>query len=50
MNKQFISLTEANSKYFELIERAEAGETIVITRYGKPVATILPFDPKRFPA
>ena len=37
-----ISISEARTKFSELVRRAEAGEEIVITRRGKPVARILP--------
>lgn len=35
----------------ELIERARAGEELVILRYGKPVARLVPpeREPKQFP-
>jgi prevent-host-death family protein len=32
---------EAKTRFSELVERAEAGETIVITRHGKPVARLV---------
>lgn len=35
-----ISIKEAKNKLSELIRRAEAGETVVITRDGKPVADL----------
>lgn len=35
-----ISVAEAKSRFSELLKRAEVGETIVITRHGKPVARI----------
>lgn len=37
-----ISLAEAQSQFSALISRAEAGETIVITRDGQTVATLTP--------
>ncbi len=36
-----ISIKEANNKLSELVRRAEAGETVVITRDGKPVADVV---------
>jgi prevent-host-death family protein len=36
-----ISLAEAKAKLSELIERAAAGETVCITRRGKPIAQII---------
>ncbi|MER8750110.1 type II toxin-antitoxin system prevent-host-death family antitoxin [Mesorhizobium sp. M1050] len=37
-----VSITEARAKLSELVRRAKAGEEIVITRRGKPVARLLP--------
>lgn len=34
------SVAEAKAKFSELVSRAEAGERLVITRHGKPVAEI----------
>ena len=36
------SLAEAKTHIFALIERVDAGETIEITRRGKPIANIVP--------
>lgn len=33
---------EAKTRLSQLVERAEAGEEIVIARHGKPVARIVP--------
>jgi prevent-host-death family protein len=33
---------EAKNHFLELLERAEAGEDVVITRDGKPVAKLVP--------
>ena len=33
---------EAKTKLSQLVERAEAGEDVVITRNGKPVARLIP--------
>ena len=35
-----ISIAEAKARFSEILKRVESGETIVITRYGKPVARI----------
>jgi prevent-host-death family protein len=32
---------EAKTRFSELLERAERGETILITRHGKPVARLV---------
>ncbi len=42
-----VSIKEAKDKLPELIRRAEAGETVVITRHGEPVADIVPHKPKK---
>ncbi|HRO04466.1 MAG TPA: type II toxin-antitoxin system prevent-host-death family antitoxin [Terricaulis sp.] len=36
------SVAEAKAKLSELIDRAEKGEAVTITRHGKPVAEIKP--------
>lgn len=33
---------EAKARLSELIDKAEAGETVVITRHGRPVARLVP--------
>jgi prevent-host-death family protein len=33
---------EAKTKLSELLDRVEAGETVTITRHGKPVAKLVP--------
>ena len=39
-----IGAFEAKNKLSELLERAEHGEEIVITRRGRPVAKLVPLD------
>ncbi|SFJ82291.1 type II toxin-antitoxin system Phd/YefM family antitoxin [Jannaschia pohangensis] len=39
-----IAIAEAKAQFAELIRRAEAGEAIELTRYGRPVARILAAD------
>jgi prevent-host-death family protein len=41
-----ISIKEAKNRFTELGRRAEAGETVVITRNGKPSFEIGPHRPK----
>ena len=36
-----IAIAEAKAQFAELIRRAEAGEAVEITRYGRPVARIV---------
>ena len=35
-----VAIAEAKAQFAELIRRAEAGEVIEVTRYGRPVARI----------
>jgi prevent-host-death family protein len=37
-----VGMHEAKTKLSQLVERAEAGEDIVIARNGKPVARLIP--------
>jgi prevent-host-death family protein len=37
-----IGIYEAKSKLSELVERAEAGQEVTITRRGRPVAKLVP--------
>ena len=39
-------LADAKARFSEIIARAEAGETVTITRRGKPVARLMPLEPK----
>jgi len=43
-----VSVAQAKSQFAALVARAEAGETIVVTRSGRAVACLGPF-PKRQP-
>ncbi len=47
-----IGIKQARQELPDLIDRAEAGEEIVITRQGKPVAkiTAIPRSPKALPS
>ncbi len=42
-----INIAEAKARFSELIERVEAGETVEITKRGRPVARIGPTEPKK---
>lgn len=44
-----VSLADAKAHLSELVERAEAGETVVITKRGKPVAQLTPLEKKLKP-
>jgi prevent-host-death family protein len=39
-----VGMHEAKTKLSQLVERAQAGEDIVIARNGKPVARLVPVD------
>jgi prevent-host-death family protein len=41
-----VSVKEAKDRFTELGRRAESGETIVVTRYGKPVFELHPHKRK----
>ena len=40
---------EAKTKLAELLDKVEAGETVTITRHGKPVAQLVPVQPDHDP-
>jgi prevent-host-death family protein len=40
---------EAKTKLSELLDKVEAGETVTITRHGKPVAQLVPVQPDHDP-
>lgn len=42
-----INIAEAKAHFSELVDRAEAGETVEIMRRGKPVARLVPPEPKK---
>jgi prevent-host-death family protein len=42
-----VNLYEAKTKLSELVERAAAGEEIVIAKAGKPKARLVPIEKKR---
>ena len=42
-----VSIVEAKNNLTKLIRAVEGGETVVITRNGKPVAQLAPPPPKR---
>jgi prevent-host-death family protein len=37
-----VSAAEAKDQWASLLSRAEAGETVIVTRYGEPVAELRP--------
>ncbi len=42
-----VQSADAKARFSELLDRVEQGETIVITRHGKPIARIVPDDARR---
>lgn len=47
MSIEVVNVHAAKTNLSRLIERAEAGEEIVIGRAGKPVAKLVPYTPER---
>ena len=39
-----VTATEANRQFSALLREVVAGETIVVTSHGRPVAKLVPFD------
>jgi prevent-host-death family protein len=44
-----VNIHEAKTHFSKLVERVEAGDEIVIARAGKPVAKLVPIEPRREP-
>ena len=42
-----VSIAEAKNRLAELVRAVEAGESVVITRHGRPVAQITPAPVRR---
>ena len=42
-----IGIYDARAKLSELIERVQAGEEVVLTRHGEPVARLVPAKPRQ---
>ncbi len=47
MAQKIINLVEARSRLSQLVERAAAGETIVIAKAGRPLARLVPMPRNR---
>jgi prevent-host-death family protein len=47
--EKFVSVFELKAKLSEQLERVEGGEQLVVTRNGKPVAKLVPFESTRLP-
>ena len=39
-NVKHLSASEAKAKFSELLDEVEQGETLIITRHGKPIAEL----------
>lgn len=44
---EIIDLSDAQSRFAELVERAAAGEEIIIARAGEPRARLVPLEAQR---
>jgi len=44
---EIVNVHDAKTRLSRLLERAEAGEEVVIARAGKPVARLVPYTPER---
>jgi len=42
-----VSVSDAKARLTDLVKRAEAGEEVVLTRFGKAVAKLAPIAPRR---
>lgn len=47
MASEIVNVHAAKTNLSRLLERAEAGEVIVIGRAGKPIARLIPYVPDR---
>lgn len=41
---QTVSITQAKLYFYEIVEKVMSGETVVITKYGKPVSKLEHFS------
>jgi prevent-host-death family protein len=42
-----ISIEQGGSQLADLVEQARAGEEVILTQESKPVARLMPIEPKR---
>jgi len=42
---QDLPIAKAKARFAELVRRAERGETVILTRHGRPVARLAPIGP-----
>jgi prevent-host-death family protein len=51
MSSQVVSVTEFKAKCLSLLDKvAKKGGTIIVTKRGKPVATVSPVKKRKFPS
>ncbi|MFN7229826.1 MAG: type II toxin-antitoxin system Phd/YefM family antitoxin [Synechococcaceae cyanobacterium] len=41
-----VNVQEAKTHFSDLLARVAAGESIVLARHGKPIAQLVPLDPR----
>jgi prevent-host-death family protein len=44
--RMYISIKEAKDQFSQILNRAEAGEKVVLTRHGRPIVELVPHRPK----
>lgn len=42
-----LNVTEAKAKFSDVVERAVRGEEIIVTKAGKPLVKIVPYEPAK---
>jgi len=42
-----IAASDAKARFSELLDKVEKGQTVVITRHGRPIARLVPDEDKR---
>ncbi|MBI3951371.1 MAG: type II toxin-antitoxin system prevent-host-death family antitoxin [Acidobacteria bacterium] len=47
---KFVHVRELKNKATAVLHEVEAGATVVVTRHGKPIATLRPFDAEDIPS
>ena len=44
---QTVNITEAKAKFSEVVDKASRGDSIIVTRMGKPVVKISRYEPAK---
>ena len=44
---EYIGISEAKSRFSELVKKAEAGQEVIITRHGRPVVKLVYAEPEK---